>query len=107
MIHPTEAQEQQRLAALAGLQTDVDVVVHDGYTRRQLGDAFNMVRPERHWKDAIDATISVDRATLRAISSAIVFYTGSVASIHLVSGDPEGAARWRIRAAGYFATCGA
>jgi hypothetical protein len=55
----------------------MDDIVYGSYTRKQLTDAFELVRPAGNWKLAVDATApaGTDR---ELVTSAVIFFTGSV-----------------------------
>lgn len=85
-------------------------------TRRELRDAFKRVENPHHWKNRIDATIdATSDEELLMIREAVIFFTGSVPTFERVGsivvpgviGFSVMGARVRVRAAGYFATCGA
>lgn len=75
----------------------------------ELSAAFDRVRNADHWKNRIDAVISIPgrgeefSAAVALISEAVTFYTGSVARF-TPCGRPT---MYRVTAAGYFATIGA
>ena len=93
--------------------------VYRGFTREELKAAFERVEPAGNWKLEIDATIRVGLAGLAASSkllkAAVAFYTGSVATVALISdsshwtrGRPETeSVLIRVTAAGYYRTIGA
>lgn len=87
-------------------ELDAQVVAHvDGrdVTRHQLDQAFMKVHPP-NWKDPIDTVITVaDDAELAVIDEAVVFFTGSRCEFNKLTVTN----RYRVRAAGYYATCGA
>jgi hypothetical protein len=77
--------------------------VYAGFTQKELGEAFNLVKPKRHWKDRINIVIAKpDRKTERAILAAVAYFTGSVADMEAV-----GKSKVRVRAGGYWAVVGA
>lgn len=78
------------------------------FTRRELTEAFAVIRPKDHWKNAIDAEFStgtmptMSAREVAAVHEAVRFFTGSLPEItHL------GNFRFRVKADGYFATIGA
>lgn len=89
----------------------VDRIDGRDVTRGELSAAFDRVKPADHWKNPIDATIKATAAERKLIERAIVFFTGSVAMITPAprTGTERGRKGHylRIRAAGYFRTCGA
>lgn len=76
-----------------------NVAVYAGFTRRQLNDAFNLVKDRKNWKYPVNALVprDVDR---NLIASAVIFYTGSVPTF-----TREGR-KLRVRAAGYYNAIG-
>ena len=78
-------------------------------TRGQLRDAFDRVSPA-NWKDGIDATVITGNGfEAEMIRQAVTFFTGSVPTLERVRARGVKAPRckWRVKAAGYYATCGA
>lgn len=78
-------------------------------TRGQLSEAFDRVSDPLNWKNPIDRVVSIADARERAmIEEAVVFFTGSRPTFTKVnrpaSGGPD---NYRVKAAGYYATCGA
>ena len=76
-------------------------IVYDSYTREQLTEAFNLVKPARNWKLAIDANVPAD-ADLRLLNSAVVFFTGGI-----ISYDRQADGTIRVTSPGYYAEIGA
>jgi hypothetical protein len=74
-------------------------------TRNDALRAFDAVQNPTNWKLPIDCAITLDRAIalggLNAISGAVEFFTGSKAEFR------EEGNEIRVRAAGYYAVCGA
>lgn len=84
------------------LTDDMDVVVHEGFTRRQLTEAFNRVENKENWKFPIDAVVTVNFEELNMIKAAVVFFTGGVAkSRRRLAGV------YHITAPGYYNSVGA
>jgi hypothetical protein len=79
---------------------DDDEIVHFGFTRQQLKTAFAQVCDMANWKNPIASVI--DLANVQVTMAAISFYTASLASVELL---PDG--RCSVKAAGYYAACGA
>lgn len=74
-----------------------------GYTERQLRDAFEAVADPENWKMPISARIK--RADIAVTAAAIVFYAGSNTDVFA---DPQGdAAYCVVAAAGYYVSVGA
>ena len=73
--------------------------VYDGYTQRQLHDAFDLVKNKSNWKLHINALVpnDVDR---RLIEAACIYFAGSPPTFMR-----EGK-RLRVTAAGYYACIG-
>lgn len=74
-------------------------VVHRGFTRGALEDAFGRVAPRDHWKNPITATCAPDERD--AVAAAIEFYTGSAARF-----SDAGPGLLAVEAAGYYAAIG-
>jgi hypothetical protein len=96
-------------AEIGSSLAQVVATVHgQSVTRSQLRDAFDRVSP-RNWKEPIDATITLDGdRDLAMVREAVIFFTGSVPSFTAVASNvrpPK--CRYRVKAAGYYATCGA
>ena len=78
--------------------------------RAEFEAAFNRVADKANWKNPIDATVIVmNGAELEILLRAIEFFTGSRATTEILRAGTLGgtSATYRIRAAGYYATCGA
>lgn len=73
------------------------------FTRQRLLDLFSVVANPDNWKVEIDATIDLAREDVEALKQAIVFFTGSEATIEYLGNGLEA----RVTAAGYYQTCGA
>lgn len=81
----------------------------------RLSAVFDLVKNRDHWKNAVDAVIPQFLATPDELAEAVAFYTGSVATVEtceVYMPAPGGMVplRWpafHVKAAGYFATCGA
>ena len=78
----------------------------NGYTREELVEAFELVQPTSHWKDAIDATIVVPTGKsleiTYAIREAVSFFTATPAKVVDVS-RRFGETVLHVTAAGYHA----
>ena len=77
-----------------------DRIVHAGRTRRQLVEAFELVKPKPHWKGAVDAVVP-HGTDLSLVDDAIGFFTGGVASTSPAEGGT------RVRSKGYWHHIGA
>src|SRR5689334_16707240 len=92
------------LAELAAMNQQV--VARSGsmeWTRGQLDALFERVRPAENWKNRIDAVVTLaDDREMIGTREAVIFFTGSVPTF-----EPRGRNRYRVRAAGYYATIGA
>jgi len=75
--------------------------VFAGFTKNELMDAFDLVRPKGHWKDPIDAIIPEDKQEV--VDSAISFFTGGGADYCKVTQLGQ----IRVTAPGYFIMIGA
>lgn len=73
------------------------------YEKQQLrlNAAFKRVQPATHWKDRIDATITLDpvdpESDKQMIELAVIHFTGTIANINPVKNSNL----WRVRAVGY------
>jgi hypothetical protein len=78
----------------------MDDSVYGGYTRKQLTDAFELVRPAGDWKLEIDATApaGTDR---ELVTTAVIFFTGSVPDYEA---NEDGS--FRVVADGYYIAVG-
>lgn len=95
---------------LEALNQIVDSIDGRSITREEFLREFNRVAPKQNWKDRIDATVIVmNGAELEILLRAIEFFTGSRATTEILRAGTLGgtSATYRIRAAGYYATCGA
>jgi len=73
-----------------------------GYTKRELVEAFDLVRDRENWKNPIKCSLSTKyTALLPVIESAIVYYTGSTPSFE------ESEDKIVVTAPGYYLTIGA
>ncbi len=80
---------------------EADMVVYNGYTRRQLTDAFELVKPAENWKMPVDAMVPAGTSRL-LVTSAIIFFTGSIPSYRA---QPDGSLI--VVADGYYRAVGA
>jgi hypothetical protein len=78
-------------------------------TRGELSAAFDKVRNPEHWKRPIDANVELGDEEIALVQEAIVFFTGSQATLYplLGTGSAPGRCRYRVVADGYFMTIGA
>ena len=77
-------------------------------TRGELSVAFDAVANKRHWKLPINCVVDLDAHTMAMVREAVIFFTGSVPEFHSLSGTTtSGVGTYRVRAAGYYETCGA
>lgn len=77
-------------------------------TRGELCIAFDAVANRDNWKLPVDKTVDLDSYTLALVREAVIFYTGSVPTFEALTGTTtSGVGRYRVRAAGYYNTCGA
>lgn len=72
------------------------------FTRNEMKEQFDRVADKQHWKNPIDATVSLTPRERAVLCEAVVFFTGSVPTVEKV-----GFGVYRITAAGYFAAVGA
>lgn len=82
----------------------------DRYEAKQakLTAAFNRVAPKDHWKNPIDAEVTIaNNRELRGIYDAVIHFTGSVPTFKPLRVTAENACVYRVKAAGYYATIGA
>lgn len=84
------------------MQDDLDQVVYVGFTRRALQEAFNRVSNKENWKFPINTVLPLETpvAELNTISAAVIFFTGSVATIKRA---PNGV---HVTADGYYLAVG-
>ena len=84
-----------------------DEIVYDGFTQRELHEAFSKVQNKENWKMPVDARIPcsgddiADVEELRKIKAATVYFTASVARIYREGKE------WHIIADGYYNAVGA
>jgi hypothetical protein len=76
-------------------------------TRGDLCEAFAGVTNVDHWKKPINAVIDLDDRGMAMVREAVVFFTGSVPSFSPMLGARLPKCRYRVQAAGYYATIGA
>ena len=75
--------------------------VHEIYTFEQIEEAFGLIQPASHWKDPIDCWIHPSKFNI--CKEACMFFTGSI--LKQVQSMGDGAIR--VKADGYYLTCGA
>lgn len=78
-----------------------DTQLFGGFTIDQLKPAFDTVKNKEHWKNPIELILPSD-CDQHLISSAVIFYTGSVPDF---TRQHDG--RWHVYADGYYLTVGA
>lgn len=72
-------------------------------TRAELSTAFDRVADKKNWKMPIDRTLSIaNDFDMELIRRAVIFFTASSAEFVAL-----GSNKYRVLAAGYYATCGA
>lgn len=80
-------------------------------TQGELSQAFDKVSPKDHWKNPIDAQVVLSNDfDLLLVAEAVTFFTGSKATftpVLFITARGKREMRYRVRAAGYFATIGA
>ena len=77
-------------------------------TRGELEVAFNAVANKANWKYPVNATVDLDAYTKAMVFEAVVFFTGSKPTFKRLTGSTTGGmAKYRVKAAGYYATIGA
>jgi len=80
-----------------------DDMVFYCYTRRQMTDAFEKVKPKQHWKGEINAIAEcVDQSEANMIVSAIAFFCGDGGTSQHLNGN-----LWQFKAPGYWKSIGA
>jgi hypothetical protein len=85
------------------LADGVMAAIRNGYTHHEYREAFNRVLTEgQNWKMPIDKVVEMDATEIPLIRQAIIDHTASTPSFTSV-----GVGRYRVRAAGYYATVGA
>ena len=88
-------------------KTVVATVMGKPVTQGELSKAFDVVANKANWKMPIDCDVTLkSHREMAMISKAVVFFTGSVAKFTAVAllGSK---CRYRVTAAGYYATIGA
>jgi hypothetical protein len=75
--------------------------VFAGFTKNELMDAFDLVKPKANWKEPIDAIITEDKQEV--VDSAIAFFTGGGADYCHV----KSVGQMRVTAPGYYVMIGA
>ena len=88
-------------------KTVVATVMGKPVTQGQLSEAFDRVADKANWKNKIDAVVDLNDQEMAMISEAVVFFTGSVAKFAPRNGAALPKCRYRVTAAGYYATIGA
>jgi hypothetical protein len=81
----------------------MDQVVYQGWTQRQLDEAFRLVQNKEHWKYPIAHEFDINEVTiadLNKIAAAIIFFTGGEATIARVG------TKVRVTAPGYYVSVG-
>lgn len=78
-----------------------------GITRQRLCDLFNTVADPDNWKNPIDAVIDLDPADEELLKRAVVFFTGSVATIERDPFGRDNGIEARVVADGYYNAIGA
>lgn len=85
-------------------------VEHRVYTQEELLAAFKRVENTRHWKNPISRIVAVEGdEDIELITQAVIHFTGSIPEFVEVPcrWRDDGKKRYRVTAAGYFATIGA
>ena len=75
------------------------VVSTQGYTRKQLSDAFDIIADPSNWKMPITAIIKIDELDL--YNEACIFFTGAPLSVEHTQGN-----RAAVSSPGYYETIG-
>ena len=83
-----------------GLDMDDMVVSTQGYTRKQLVDAFDTIADPSNWKMPITALVKLDELDVH--NEACVFFTGAPLTVEHVQGN-----RAAVSSPGYYETIGA
>jgi hypothetical protein len=94
--------DEERRASRAQVVANV---AGEPVTRGDLSDAFDHVADKSNWKLPVRATIDTRKVSLEMVKEAVVFFTGSVPTFSQLGRD--GQPFFQVRAAGYYATCGA
>jgi hypothetical protein len=88
--------------------SQIVAVVNDRpVTRAELRIAFRLVENLDHWKNPISKVVDLNDDEKALVAEAITFYTGSVASFHLVGIERANRRRYHVKAAGDYAAIGA
>lgn len=89
--------------------TDIDAWLAQGrmaagaaMTDERLSEVFDMVKPADNWKLPIDALVSMDRATVDEIMTAVAWFAGGHPTV-----TTAGVGVFRVTGAGYYTWIGA
>ena len=82
------------------LDMDDMVVSTQGYTRKQLSDAFDTIADPSNWKLPITAIVKLDELDL--YNEACIFFTGDPLTVEYIQGN-----RAAVSSPGYYETIGA
>lgn len=74
-------------------------IVYQGFTKKELMKAFDLVVDAEHWKNPIDAVIDANKREV--VDTAITFFAGSVAHFSHIDED-----NLRVQARGYYSDIG-
>lgn len=85
----------------------VGEVMGRAVTRGELSKAFDRVTNTSNWKMPIDAVVDLNDREMATIREAVVFFTGSMPTFEARAGATLPRCRYRVRADGYYKTCGA
>lgn len=96
-----KTREQLEIEERAWEHTETDRSPWGEFTIADLRVAFDAVAPADNWKNPICATVPA--AALAITCAAIVFFTGSVPTVR----SAAAVGSMEVRAAGYYAACGA
>lgn len=78
---------------------DDSVVSAQGYTRKQLSDAFDSIADPSNWKLPITGIVKLDELDL--YNEACLFFTGGPLTVEYIQGD-----RAAVSGAGYYEVIG-
>lgn len=76
-------------------------------TRGDLTDAFNLVCDKTNWKMPIDCEVVLQPGQIDAVHKAVIFFTGAPCEFDWLGKGETDKFKWRVRAPGYYKTCGA
>jgi len=98
MMIDKEIEMKQAVAEI--LDMDDMVVSTQGYTRKQLSDAFDTIADPSNWKMPITAIVKLNELDVH--NEACIFFTGAPLTVEYIQGN-----RAAVSSPGYYNTIGA